>query len=88
MVQVGEVGKALQHETLSWLSQYRKGDRRAGPGFTVTAQFSFPLRENPTEMPSMTLLPHPGMQREKGRVCFEASTSMVSLTLTQRQAVE
>lgn len=47
MVQVGEVGKALQHETLSWLSQYRKGDRRAGPGFTVTAQFSFPLRGEP-----------------------------------------
>lgn len=51
MVQMEEVGRALQHETLSsWLSQYRKRDRRAGPGFTVTAQFSFPLRENPTEI--------------------------------------
>lgn len=31
----------------------------------------------------MTLLPHPGVQREKGGVCFEASTSMVSLIPSQ-----
>lgn len=35
--------------------------REPGPRFTVTAQFSFPLRENPTEVPSMALLPHPGV---------------------------
>lgn len=59
----GEVGKALQHETFSVASSAGTEKtilREPGPEFTVTAQFSFPPRENSTEVPSMTLLPHPG----------------------------
>lgn len=78
------MGKALQHETLSAGSaNTEKLIREPGLEFTVTAQFSCPPRESPTEMPGMTLSPHPGVQRVKGRVCFEASTSMVSLTPSQ-----
>lgn len=74
---VGEVGKALRHETLSAAGSASTkrtilGD--PGPEFTVTAQFSFSPRENPTEMPSMTLLWHLEVQRVKERVCFEPST--------------
>lgn len=54
-----------------------------GPGFTVTAQLSFPPRENPTSVPSMTLPPHPGAQTGKGRGCFGASTLLVSLLPSQ-----
>lgn len=64
-MQAGEVGKALQHETFSVAgsdSTEKTVLREPGPEFTVTAQFSFPPRENPTERPSMTLLPHPGVQ--------------------------
>lgn len=57
--------------------------REPGPKFTVTAQFSFPPREKPNEAPSIALLPHPGVQRVKGRVCFETSTSMASLSPSQ-----
>lgn len=66
-VQVGEVGKALQHETFSVVgSASTEKVILREPGL----KFSFPPRENLTEVPSVTLLPHPGVQRVKGRVCF------------------
>lgn len=49
----------------------------------MTAQLSFPPRENPTSVPSMTLPPHPGAQTGKGRGCFGASTLLVSLLPSQ-----
>lgn len=78
------MGKALQYETLSAGSaNTEKLIGEPGLEFTVTAQFSCPPRESPTEMPGMTLSPHPGVQRVKRRDCFEASTSRVSLTPSQ-----
>lgn len=82
---MGEVGKALRHETLSVAgsaSTKRTILGEPGPEFTVTAQFSFSPRENPTEMSSMTLLWHLEVQRVKERVCFEVS-NLVSLSPSQ-----
>lgn len=68
-MQMGEVGKALQHETFSVASSASTEKtilREPGPEFIVTAQLSFPPRENSTEVPSMMLLPHPEVQTVKG----------------------
>lgn len=51
------MGKALQHETLSAGSaNTEKLIGEPGLELTVTAQFSCPPRESPTEMPGMTLI--------------------------------
>lgn len=78
------MGKTLQHETplATGSASTEKTIQQPGPEFTVN-EFSFPPRENPTDTASMTLLCHPGVHRAKGRVCFEASTSTVSLTPSQ-----
>lgn len=68
-MQMGEVGKALQHETFSVASSASTEKtilREPGPEFIVTAQLSFPPRENSTEVPSMMHLPHPEVQTVKG----------------------
>lgn len=64
----------MRHSVAGSASTKRTILREPGPEFTVTAQFSFSPRENPTEMPSMTLLWHLEVQRVKERVCFEPST--------------
>lgn len=84
-MQMGKVGKSLQLETFSVASSASTEKtilREPGPEFIVTAQFSFPPRENSTEVPCMMLLPHPEVQTSRG-MCLEISTSMVSLTPSQ-----